>query len=201
VKLVIAFGVSAQLALFSSRQCSIAKGSVMHINAARIIAAMLFAFFVHAASAAPGEPIGGIVVKGGKNPGGQMLVLTTTGADGSFTIEFAEGGEYRLVFEGKSRKQSAERVQAGMQLEYVVQARNKMTVSSKQHASSMSRHTPFHNKIENAQTIVVVPQGGGIVRGALQSLNSSDSGQAADRAINESGVSVKSPPPKGGIKR
>ena len=173
----------------------------MNINAAKMITGMILAFFLHAASAAPGGPIGGIIVKGGKNPGGQMLVLTTTGADGSFTIEFAEGGEYKLVFEGKSSKESAERVKAGMQLEYVVEARNKMAAGSKQHASRMSRHTPFHNKIENAQTIVVVPQGGGIVRGALQSLSSSDSGQAADRAINESGVSVKSPPPKGGIKR
>lgn len=173
----------------------------MNINAARMIIGMILAFFLHAASAAPGNPIGGIIVKGGKNPGGQMLVLATTRADGSFDIEFAEGGEYRLVFEGKSRKESAERVKAGMQLEYVVEARNKMAAGSKQHASRMSRHTPFHNKIENAQTIVVVPQGGGMVRGTLQSLIASDSGEAADRAINESGVSVKSPPPKGGIKR
>lgn len=173
----------------------------MNINAAKMITAMILAFFVHAASAAPGTPIGGIIVKGGKNPGGQMLVLTTTGADGSFTIEFAEGGEYRLVFEGKSSKESAERVKAGMQLEYVVQARNKMAAGSKQQASRTDRHTPFHNKVENAQTIVVVPPGGGMVRGTLQSLSSSDPGHAAERAINESGVSVKSPPPKGGIKR
>lgn len=130
-----------------------------------------------------------------------MLVLTTTNADGSFTIEFAEDGEYKIELEGKSRNEFAKRVKAGMQLEYVIQARTKMVAGSKQQASRMSRHTPFHNKIGNAQTIVVVPQGGGIVRGALRSLNSSDTGKAADRAINEPGVSVKSPPPKGGIKR
>lgn len=35
---------------------------------------------------APGNPIGGIVVKGGRNPGGQMFTQTTTGADGTYTI-------------------------------------------------------------------------------------------------------------------
>lgn len=35
---------------------------------------------------APGNPIGGIVVKGGRNPGGQMFTQTTTAADGTYTI-------------------------------------------------------------------------------------------------------------------
>jgi hypothetical protein len=34
----------------------------------------------------PGTPIGGIIVKGGKNPGGQMFVQTLTGADGTYTL-------------------------------------------------------------------------------------------------------------------
>lgn len=34
----------------------------------------------------PGTPIGGIIVKGGKNPGGQMFVQTTTAADGTYTL-------------------------------------------------------------------------------------------------------------------
>ena len=34
----------------------------------------------------PGTPIGGIVVKGGKNPGGQMLVQTITDAAGQYTL-------------------------------------------------------------------------------------------------------------------
>lgn len=33
-----------------------------------------------------GQPIGGIVVKGGRNPGGQMFTQTVTGADGTYTI-------------------------------------------------------------------------------------------------------------------
>ena len=34
----------------------------------------------------PGNPIGGIIVKGGKNPGGQMLVQTITNAVGGYTL-------------------------------------------------------------------------------------------------------------------
>lgn len=35
---------------------------------------------------APGQPIGGIVVKGGKNPGGNMFAQTTTDASGTYTL-------------------------------------------------------------------------------------------------------------------
>ncbi|MDF2451447.1 MAG: Integrins alpha chain [Bacteroidota bacterium] len=34
----------------------------------------------------PGNPIGGIIVKGGKNPGGQMFVQTLTATDGTYTL-------------------------------------------------------------------------------------------------------------------
>ncbi len=173
----------------------------MKINVARIMSALIFVFFFHLALASPGGPIGGIIVKGGKNPGGQMRVLATTNADGSFTIEFTEGGEYKLEFEGNSKKEFVERVKAGMQLDYTIRAKDKISAGSERQASRMSRHTPIHKKIENAQIIVVVPQGGGVIRGALQSLSSSDTGHSAERAINESGVSVKSPQPKGGVKR
>lgn len=36
--------------------------------------------------AVPGTPIGGIIVKGGKNPGGQMYVQTLTDASGNYTL-------------------------------------------------------------------------------------------------------------------
>lgn len=35
---------------------------------------------------APGNPIGGIIVKGGKNPGGNMFAQTVTAADGTYTL-------------------------------------------------------------------------------------------------------------------
>lgn len=35
---------------------------------------------------APGNPIGGIIVKGGRNPGGQMFTQTVTATDGTYTL-------------------------------------------------------------------------------------------------------------------
>lgn len=35
---------------------------------------------------APGNPIGGIIVKGGKNPGGNMFSQTVTGSNGTYTL-------------------------------------------------------------------------------------------------------------------
>lgn len=50
---------------------------------------------------APGQPIGGIVVKGGKNPGGNMFAQTTTAADGTYTLSGlpnnASGESYFLL--------------------------------------------------------------------------------------------------------
>ena len=41
----------------------------------------------------PGTPIGGIIVKGGKNPGGQMLTMTTD-ENGEFSLDVTEPGNY-----------------------------------------------------------------------------------------------------------
>ncbi|MDF2452277.1 MAG: hypothetical protein K0S26_1781 [Bacteroidota bacterium] len=38
-------------------------------------------------TAAPGNPIGGIIVKGGKNPGGQMFVQTMTDTSGAYVLQ------------------------------------------------------------------------------------------------------------------
>jgi len=50
------------------------------------------------AMAKPGSPIGGIVVKGGKNPGGNYIVLPT---DGNGKVDFVvlEQGNYKLIVE------------------------------------------------------------------------------------------------------
>lgn len=47
---------------------------------------------------APGGPIGGIVVKGGRNPGGQMFVQTTTNAAGQYTLTGLPIGNDYFVF-------------------------------------------------------------------------------------------------------
>jgi hypothetical protein len=46
--------------------------------------------------ASPGQPIGGIVVKGGKNPGGSALTIITT-SDGTFQLNDIKAGNYRFV--------------------------------------------------------------------------------------------------------
>lgn len=43
----------------------------------------------------PGSPIGGIVVKGGKNPGGNMIVITTND-QGEFEFKGLEAGDYKF---------------------------------------------------------------------------------------------------------
>lgn len=51
-----------------------------------------------AALARPGNPIGGIIVKGGKNPGGQMRVVQTN-EQGGFEFTNMEKGNYRITTE------------------------------------------------------------------------------------------------------
>ena len=51
-----------------------------------------------AALARPGQPIGGIIVKGGKNPGGQMRVVQTN-EQGGFEFTNMEKGNYSITTE------------------------------------------------------------------------------------------------------
>ncbi len=47
---------------------------------------------------APGNPIGGIVVKGGRNPGGQMFAQTTTDGNGDYTLSnIPDGSNYFIL--------------------------------------------------------------------------------------------------------
>lgn len=49
----------------------------------------------------PGTPIGGIVVKGGKNPGGSMFTQTTTAASGGYTltnIPLSTGSDHYFIY-------------------------------------------------------------------------------------------------------
>ena len=165
--------------------------------------ALLAATLLYASSvvlAAPGTPIGGIIVKGGKNPGGQMRTLATTDESGAFTITFAEGGDYRLQFDGSSRKDVGARVQAGLQVDYAIKRSTGVDAEPRGQAPDASRHTPFHNKLENSQMVVAIPKGGAEIRGVLRTVATPDAAPAA-RAITESGVSASQPTPKGGVKK
>jgi hypothetical protein len=140
----------------------------------------------------PGGPIGGIVVKGGKNPGGQMLVQTTTDANGKFTMAFTEGGEYQLRFDQAGMKTQAAqvalsktspgaKVNTSITLDYSVNATN-----------STNRQAPIHKKIENDLILITIPAGGASVSGVVNLSDIAMASETVERSINESGVSVKS---------
>jgi hypothetical protein len=65
-----------------------------------------------AAQAKPGNPIGGIIVKGGKNPGGSMSNLTVNN-DGLMQFEVLEAGDYifiiRTVGEAEENKNNSKK--------------------------------------------------------------------------------------------
>ena len=48
------------------------------------------------AMAMPGNPIGGVIVKGGKNPGGGNAINAITNENGEASFTFSEAGEYTL---------------------------------------------------------------------------------------------------------
>lgn len=62
-----------------------------------ITLALVFCTIVLFAQASrPGTPIGGIIVKGGKNPGGQMIT-TTTNEKGEIALNILEAGNYKFT--------------------------------------------------------------------------------------------------------
>ncbi len=139
------------------------------------IASLLFlsALLAPCLFAVPGTPIGGIVVKGGKNPGGAMSVRATTNADGRFTITFAEAGEYRLMMGGAAPKN-------GYQLDYSLNP-----------PGSAARTAPAHAHIPSGEVIITVPAGGGTISGVLTSAGG-DKGSA-------DGKKTPAKPAKGGF--
>jgi hypothetical protein len=59
-----------------------------------------------AAMARPGNPIGGIIVKGGRNPGGNFILLTVNN-DGKIGFEVLEAGNYKLIITTPDANQPA----------------------------------------------------------------------------------------------
>jgi len=53
-----------------------------------------------------GAPIKGIIVKGGKNPGGQMFTLVTN-ANGEIVLNNLEAGNYKFVVMGATQQEKA----------------------------------------------------------------------------------------------
>lgn len=165
----------------------------MKFSSAAIISFLSLAVVSLAAVAAPGSPIGGIIVKGGKNPGGQMLALGTTDAEGKFKVKFAESGDYKLEFVGKPNKTLLAREADEVRVEYAVRA----IADTRKLAPAASQTARFSSNLGNAQLLVTVPKGGAEIAGVLQTTRAAEASPSAERAINEVGVSVKSSKPKG----
>lgn len=55
-----------------------------------------------------GQPIGGIVVKGGKNPGGNMMVIQTNDK-GEFSFQASEAGDYKFIVTAPAGKSISEK--------------------------------------------------------------------------------------------
>lgn len=168
----------------------------MKLSVAQCCASIVVLYVSTMALALAGQPIGGIIVKGGKNPGGQMRALATTDADGRFRIQFTDGGDYTLEFDGMSNMEFVARVKQGVDVHYSVRSK----ASDVRGGDVATRHTPFHNKQPIARMIVNVPNGGGTVSGRLETRDPAGPEAATARAINEAGMAPLPKKTKGGLK-
>ena len=156
----------------------------MNFKILKLVSLLTLAVVSIAAVAAPGQPIGGIIVKGSGNPGGQMLVLATTDSKGRFDIAFPEEGEYRIEF-GMGEKTTLREAPIGeVSLDYVV---TPMCCRSQSKPTDASRTTILTNNFKNARLLIVVPKGGADISGAFQSA-ATKKGPTADKGITQSGI-------------
>jgi hypothetical protein len=173
----------------------------MKLSRVKIVAILLLAVVATSALAAPGQPIGGIVVKGGRNPGGQMLVLGTTDTKGAFKVKFADGGEYQLDFGDGAGKGLTARDAGDVRLDYAVRANVDAVGETKSRSSGPSLSARFPGNSICCRVLLSVPKGGAEVSGILQAM-SADLRATGIKGINEAGMlapsSSTSPAPKGG---
>lgn len=141
-----------------------------------------------AAAAAPGGPIGGIIVKGGKNPGGQMHVLATTDANGKFKLQVEEGGAYRFEFVAPDKPAESPRLARGFAIDYVIQARVQQS-PGRDPVMAINRPLKVSTHLKAGELLLTLPRGGVLMSGTLQSPANATS-PVPQRGIQESGVSV-----------
>ncbi len=77
--------------------------TMKHTLTARILFALV-ALCVVSSVAFAGDPIPGIGVGAGKNPGGTSIARTKTGDDGKFTFSKSEAGSYTITFAAQDVK-------------------------------------------------------------------------------------------------
>ena len=156
----------------------------MNFKIVKLVSLLTLAVVSIAAVAGPGQPIGGIIVKGGKNPGGQMLVLATTDSKGQFDIAFPAEGEYRIEFGMKAKTTLREAPIGEVRLDYAV---TPMCCRSQSKPTDASRTTILSNNFNNAPLLIVVPKGGADISGAFQSA-ATKKRPTAGKGITQSGI-------------
>jgi hypothetical protein len=102
-----------------------------------------------------GEPIGGIIVKGGRNPGGSLLTVTTN-TKGEFEFEVKDRGDYLFVLTASPELEATARRAA--------KKAAKQTISSKENPLYNSPGTVGSNPIYNG-FVAGGPIGGIVVKG------------------------------------
>ena len=156
----------------------------MNFKIVKLVSLLTLAVVSIAAVAGPGQPIGGIIVKGGKNPGGQMLVLATTDSKGRFDIAFPEEGEYRIEFGMGAKTTLCEAPIGELRLYYVVTT---MCCRSQSKPTDASRTTISSNNSKNARLLIIVPKDGADISGVFQSA-ATKKGPTAGKGITQSGI-------------
>ena len=164
----------------------------MTLSRVKIIALLTMAVVSASAFAAAGQPIGGIIVKGGRNPGGKMLVLAATDTKGEFKIKFADGGEYQLDFASSAEKKLPARDAGEVRLDYVVRANVDAVGETKKDSSGARFSTRFPIKSMCCRVLLSVPKGGAEVTGVFQAMGPEVSA-AAQEGINQAGMLAPSP--------
>lgn len=151
------------------------------------------------AAAAPGGPIGGIIVKGGKNPGGQMHVLATTDANGKFKLQVEEGGAYRFEFVAPDKAAESQRMARGFAIDYVIQARVQ-PAPGRDPVMAINRPLKVSAHLKAGELLLTLPRGGVLMSGTVHAPATEAASPITERAIQESGVSVAPTKPKGSSK-
>ncbi|RZK57808.1 MAG: hypothetical protein EOO91_09440 [Pedobacter sp.] len=122
-----------------------------------IILAFIFCTLAVIAQAnRPGTPIGGIIVKGGKNPGGQMMT-TTTNDKGEIVLNILEAGNYKFTI---TAPQTAVAEQAASKDNRTYTGGRK-----NEEASATSERKGWDGTVKGGSRVAGEPIGGVVVKG------------------------------------
>ncbi|MBL7738780.1 MAG: carboxypeptidase regulatory-like domain-containing protein [Chitinophagaceae bacterium] len=139
----------------------------------------------------PGNPIGGLTIKGGKNPGGNLRTVQTDG-NGEFEYTGLEAGEYTFIVEQTIFIDDETFVSTGSNSNMKVQDHN--SSRSNKSASVISNETggnntkvQDHNSSRSNKSASVITNETGGNNTKVQDHNSSRSNKTASNIVNDPG--------------